>query len=232
MSVDINSALQKARKMIKSDAKADAHILRERAADRNNPAYYADQPKDAYSMMGSMSTSVNESVDEYDDSISNAAFEKALDGMSLQNKSTEMPVFEQAMPQKGAGSKLPKEILESLSNNPIDQDVFDPDYKLKKATQLIAESNKRSNQARPQQRIVEQAQPSVSNVDYSLIKTIVEDCMRKYAASITKKILTESVGSGGDALKAIRIGDKFSFITSSGDLYEAELKFKKNVNKK
>ena len=73
----------------------------------------------------------------------------------------------------------------------------------------------------------------MNGVDYSLIKTIVEDCIRKYAGSITKKILSEQKNQQSltDQLKAIRIGESFTFITSNGDLYEAELKFKKNINK-
>lgn len=70
-------------------------------------------------------------------------------------------------------------------------------------------------------------------MDYSLIKTIVEDCVRKYASSITKKVLSEqkNIAISDDQLRAIRIGESFTFITSNGDLYEAELKFKKNINK-
>ena len=46
---DFKEALQKAKKMIHNDAKNDAHIIRERVADRNQAKYYRDQPSDAFS---------------------------------------------------------------------------------------------------------------------------------------------------------------------------------------
>ena len=64
-----------------------------------------------------------------------------------------------------------------------------------------------------------------------MIKMIVEDCMKKYTSALKKSMINESKNSD-DSLKAMKIGDKFSFITKNGDLYEAELKFVKNINKK
>ena len=73
---------------------------------------------------------------------------------------------------------------------------------------------------------------TVSNIDYSLIKTIVEDCMRKYAASITKKILNESKSlqeNSESQVKLMRIGERFTMLDDEGNLYEATLKFKKKI---
>ena len=77
-------------------------------------------------------------------------------------------------------------------------------------------------------------QPIVqSNIDYSMIKMIVEDCMRKYTSALKKSILSESkINENVGTLQAMKIGDKFSFITSNGDLYEAKLTFIKNMNTK
>ena len=128
-------------------------------------------------------------------------------------------------------SKLPTEILESFKSNPIncgnlptssvldiinegtDKPLFKEESKIEQSTPII---------------------PTTTNIDYSMIKMIVEDCLRKQLASIKKTILTESANKNNDdsTLKAMKIGNKFSFITDNGDLYEAKLTFIKNVNKK
>ena len=57
--------------------------------------------------------------------------------------------------------------------------------------------------------------------------------MRKYTSALKKSILNESKNADTNGtLKAMKVGDKFSFITDNGDLYEAKLTFIKNLNKK
>ncbi len=132
-------------------------------------------------------------------------------------------------------SKLPKEILESFKNKQIDTTPLGFGIN----TSILDEINYKTqgqlfNQQKPkQQTVTEQKniQTQTSNVDYSMIKMIVEDCMKKYTSSLKKSIINESKNND-DILKAMKIGDKFSFITNNGDLYEAELKFIKNINNK
>lgn len=136
-------------------------------------------------------------------------------------------------------SKLPMEIIESFKNNPIScnnpysmggsvLDMLQGNQK-----QQITESVKNDDND-----IVESAktvkQPIVQQtVDYSMIKMIVEDCLRKQLNSIKKTIITESANKANDGnVRAMRIGDKFNFITDDGDLYEAKLTFIKNINNK
>lgn len=139
-------------------------------------------------------------------------------------------------------SKLPKEILESFKTKQIDatplgygvsSSILD---EVNYRTQGKLYKEETTSAPQPQQQIIEtvQATPTVqTNVDYSMIKMIVEECMRKYVGSLKKTILNESKNNiSTDELKAMKIGDKFSFITKNGDLYEAELKFIKNLNKK
>jgi hypothetical protein len=72
-----------------------------------------------------------------------------------------------------------------------------------------------------------------ASVDYSMIKMIVEESVRKYTSALKKSILSEAKQSqNNDTLKALKIGDKFTFVTDNGDLYEAKLTFVKNINKK
>ena len=64
-----------------------------------------------------------------------------------------------------------------------------------------------------------------------MIKMIVEDCMRKYSSALKKHILTENkTTQDSGTLQAMKIGNKFSFIDSKGNLYEATLKKVKKLD--
>lgn len=134
-------------------------------------------------------------------------------------------------------SKLPKEILESFKTKQIDPSPLG--YGV--SSSILDEVNyrtqgklyKEETKSQPQKQIVETTQSTNnSTVDYSMIKMIVEECMRKYVGTLKKTILNESKSNSSDELQAMKIGDRFSFITKNGDLYEAELKFIKNLNNK
>ena len=135
-------------------------------------------------------------------------------------------------------NNLPPEILESMMSNKIDTSslgngisstgsILDQLNGITKGKLL--ENAKQKNE-KPKQIVNEEKLPST--IDYSVIKSIVEDCMRKYSSSIKKSIINENKKINEDnSLQAMKIGNKFSFITKNGDLYEANLKFIKNVNK-
>jgi hypothetical protein len=140
-------------------------------------------------------------------------------------------------------SKLPVEILESFKSKQIDTTLLNGGMTKSNGSvldQLDMLTNGKVLQQevkqQPQQVIKEtvQVQPQItSTVDYSMIKMIVEDCMRKYTSALKKSILSESkTNENVGTLQAMKIGDKFSFITSNGDLYEAKLTFIKNMNTK
>ena len=68
-------------------------------------------------------------------------------------------------------------------------------------------------------------------------KLVVEEIVRKYAGSITKKVLSESKGSTTSTVNTMMLGEKFKFLTDDGDIYECTTKLvgnikdrKKNVN--
>lgn len=144
--------------------------------------------------------------------------------------------YQETVPTK-TNSKLPKEILESFKNKQIDTTALS----VATSPSILDEVNYKTQGQLFNTEVKQKQQPIVnniaeniaptSNVDYSMIKMIVEECVRKYTSSLKKSILNESK-TNDDCLKAMKIGDKFSFITKNGDLYEAELKFVKNINKK
>lgn len=127
-------------------------------------------------------------------------------------------------------SKLPQSILESFKTNKIESmripaSVLDG-IDIKPIQEVRKEKPIRESISTP-------IPSSNSSIDYSLLKTIINEAvrenMKKYAAAMTKKIISESTSSSNN-VQAIKLGNKFSFITENGDIYEATLKYKSNLN--
>lgn len=142
---------------------------------------------------------------------------------------------------------LPLEVMQSFKEKRIDTALLNPMDSGGSVLDELQALTKKPNQEKlqetkqyKQQPIVEQYQQTQPinttiqpTVDYSIIKMIVEDCMKKSLSSI-KKTINESrnIELESNNLQALKIGEKFSFITENGDLYEAKLEFKKNIKKK
>lgn len=165
--------------------------------------------------------------------------------MNAYPQTSQMPQMPQYIPQTqpmGMGSsKLPSAILESFKNKQIDTSVMGLSTtgsvldRINFNTQgALFEQTQPKQEVKEVKVVTEQTQPTVStSVDYSMIKMIVEECMRKYSSALKKAIINESKTTSNEGtLKAMKVGDKFSFITDNGDLYEAKLTFIKNINKK
>ena len=129
--------------------------------------------------------------------------------------------------QTMAHSKLPREILESFSKNPIEV----PEYSGSILDEIGVPQVQQIPNEKPMMVTENKVQPTVSGVDYSLIKTIVEDCLRKSMASLKKSMLNESVNNDNQ-LAVMKIGESFKFVTSNGNIYEAKLVKKGNINEK
>lgn len=139
--------------------------------------------------------------------------------------------------------KLPKEILESFQNKQINTSALGIGISGANGGSILDDLNAVTNGEtfKEVEVIKEQEVPKVQeqqtvvtsqNIDYSMIRMIVEDCMKRYTSALKKSILSESKNlvTNESELRAMKIGDKFSFITKNGDLYEAKLEFKKNIN--
>ena len=118
-----------------------------------------------------------------------------------------------------SASKLPPEILESMIGTPI------------KPTP--SHSPQRAIREQTYSQPVQQMPVVQQTIDYSLIKTIIEDVVKKNNAALKKSILTESKNMVDSSnLNIMKIGDKFQFLTDDGNLFEATLTFKKNIKNK
>ena len=225
MAMDTNkfeAIKNKARKMIHEDAKADSHIIKARQADRNNPAFFRDQPVDAYSQVTSFnnqasSQPINEEYDNSEERLYTAIDNRMESYMG--NKQPKQMNYQGQAPTQ-INKNLPKEILESFSKNYIDTNALDPD---RPVLDRIGVTNGRQvieNVNQPQQQV-----QGGGKVDYELIKSIVESTVKKYVSALSKKMLTEN-----NDLTMVQVGaKKINLVTRDGDIYEANLVKKGNV---
>jgi hypothetical protein len=88
-------------------------------------------------------------------------------------------------------------------------------------------------QPQRKQQITEQVAPvqqtfTTGGVDYPMIRTIVEDIVRKYAQSLKKNLVTEGVG--GAEVNTIALVKTFKFLDSKGNIYECSMRKVSNIN--
>jgi hypothetical protein len=135
-----------------------------------------------------------------------------------------------------------EEYSETKSYDALDGEKELPNIDIKSAMEKYRRSNQMQQPQKPKLTQhpsygrtniskVEEHTYANNGIDYSMIKMIVEDTIRKYMSAFTKKIINEGKTGTGDNLKLFRIGDSFQFLTKDGDLYKAKLTFIKNVNK-
>lgn len=122
---------------------------------------------------------------------------------------------------------MPKAILESFRENPGQE------------ASLSVLGNVDTSQFTQQNNIIpEQKTPPTNSsaIDYSLLKSFIDNAVqenvKKYMSALSKKLLNESKSSADNNVQAVKLGNTFSFITSKGDVYEATLKYKTNIQKK
>ncbi len=148
------------------------------------------------------------------------------DGSSATRNQGGMVLSEKAIKK----SKLPQKVIESMQKNPLNinpqASVLDG-LNLSSLTELREET----------QHQAPTPQPAGGVIDYSLLKTIINEAVhenvKRYMTVLSKKLLTENVNiNGTNTIQAVKFGDKFSFITENGDVYEATLKYKTNLNAK
>lgn len=121
---------------------------------------------------------------------------------------------------------IPREILESFATNKIDDSalldgVFDSQNVLSMLDEGVQAKVTESVQTQPIQQVLTQS------VDYPMIRTIVEDVVRKQIGALSKKMLNESKTSD---ISTITLGKTFKFLAKNGDIYEAKLQKIGNIN--
>ena len=161
----------------------------------------------------------------------------------------ELKMIQAGIPKdKIASSKLPSAIKEAIASNPLIVTSTDPKMDaftaklaavqgVQKAANImnqLDEEDKEKENAR-KAALTESLQHTV-NVDYGLIKTIVENAVKSLKDEI-KNELNESINrnrQNNDAsLKVMKMANKFLFLDSEDNIYECQMVYKgKNKSRK
>ena len=156
--------------------------------------------------------------------------------VSTESMMTARPQRNMTEVPRNVNSNIPRAIVESFSKNPIDTSMIGS---IGGSSNSVLDTIGIQEQARTVQpqntssTIQEQhtVQTQVQGIDYPMIRTIVEDIVRKYTSSLSKKILSESKGSVNE-LTTMTLGKSFKFLDRQGNIYEATLKKIGNINNK
>lgn len=156
--------------------------------------------------------------------------------VSTESMMTARPQRNMTEVPRNVNSNIPRAIVESFSKNPIDTSMISS---IGGSSNSVLDTIGIQEQARTVQpqntssTIQEQhtVQALAQGVDYPMIRTIVEDIVRKYTSSLSKKMLSESKGSVNE-LTTMTLGKSFKFLDRQGNIYEATLKKIGNINNK
>ena len=129
---------------------------------------------------------------------------------------------------------MPKAVLESFRQNPGKEASISVLGGLDISQFQKQQSQKNVVQEHMVQQ--QQAMTQVGGVDYSLLKTIINEAVqenvKKYMSALSKKLISEGIGGKGNEIQAIKIGKKLSIITENGDIYSSSLQKVGNVRDK
>ncbi len=141
--------------------------------------------------------------------------------------------------------KLPKDILDALIQNPIQEHnqitglsvldnipikpqraVVNEDYgygekPIPTTSEMFANKNRNYGQTTVQQ-------PSV-NVDYGLISTIIKAAISEEISKLRKTMINESKQNNANGDVIIKVGNGIQFITNNGNVYEGKVKLVGNI---
>ena len=156
------------------------------------------------------------------------------------------PMMQAPINNGNINSNVPSIIRESFQKNPIDMSMLGQGSILDTIgvknqnrnninEQVSSTDNsqfndfvKRENQSRP----IVQESINGGQIDYPMIRTIVEDIVRKYTSSLSKKMLNESSNGRLNELTTFTVGKSFKILDKQGNIYEATLKKIGNINNK
>ena len=161
------------------------------------------------------------------------------------DRKTQAPTTSMTMGENAAN--VPQAIREAFMSNPIDDSML---------YNAIATQGDGRELDFLNEMIVPQTQPQVvqptqnvrqivnegmgyqtsqtsQQIDYPMIRTIVEEIVRKYAISLKKNVLSENKQIQPiNQVNTIALGETFKFLTKNGDIFECTMKKVGNINKK
>lgn len=146
---------------------------------------------------------------------------------------------------KLANSKLPDFIKESIVSNPLNVDPTLVDSKmtqfteqlgqklgLQKSVSILQQLDEIDSQKAQTPTITEDVNKGGGNIDYGMIKMIVENVINEKLSNLTNT-LNESIQRSSPSLNVMSIKDKFLYLDDQDNIYECQMVYKgKNKRKK
>lgn len=162
------------------------------------------------------------------------------------DRKTQAPTTSMKMGENAAN--VPQAIREAFMSNPIDDSMLynaittqGDGRELDFLNEMVEMPQQQPQIVQPTQNVrqivnegmgYQTAQPS-QQIDYPMIRTIVEEIVRKYAISLKKNVLSENKQTQPiNQVNTIALGETFKFLTKNGDIYECTMKKVANINKK
>lgn len=131
-------------------------------------------------------------------------------------------------------SKMPKEIIESIRSKPliVKETSDDAMTELVKRVSPKMKMNEETEKPKFSDYINSSTNnnAAVQQIDYSLIKLIINDAIKENLSQIKSTLLTEN--KNDKKVSCVRLGDTLQFLDSDGNLFEAKLTFKRNIKKR
>lgn len=150
------------------------------------------------------------------------------------NRKTQAPIATRQMGQNA--SNVPQAIREAFMNNPIDDSALYQGLSDGRDISFLTEGLAPKQQVAPPQNVRQIVNEGMGTqmtqqIDYPMIRTIVEEIVRKYAVSLNKKIINESKQTPNQ-VNTIALGETFKFLDNDGNIYECTMKKVGNVKNK
>jgi hypothetical protein len=144
------------------------------------------------------------------------------------------------------GRNIPRGIVESILNNPLDMPIENSDMDelenrlmgnmpgIKAAANILERVDKQEKEAKAKinENIIPRQNTS-SNIDYELLKTIIESCIDEKINDL-KQVLNESVSHQSyiPSMKMMNFKDNFYFVDNDDNVFECVMKYKGKRKKK
>lgn len=176
--------------------------------------------------------------------------EMLTEGLMTTSRNRETTAPMPTMQQMGQNAaNMPKAILEEFMSNPIDDSALYAALGEQGDGRSLSFLTEGMGNTQPTQTVVPpqnvrqlvnegmggqvvQTPQAAQSIDYPMIRTIVEEIVRKYAVSLNKKIMTESKQTATPSqVNTIALGESFKFLTKDGTIYECTMKKVGNINK-
>lgn len=196
-------------------------------------------------------------IEQYDSQVFGAIPENMLQEQESHkyNAEEEMKRLKEIESQGGRpainleGRNIPKEIVESIINNPLDLKPIEDtrmtqleeklaNKGIQKAVNVLkkVETNEKEERMKLNEGLTS-SQPVSGNVDYGIIKAIIQECLKEMKEEIKtefKTSLNESVGHQAyvPSMKYLSFKDNFYLVDNDDNVFECVMKYKGKRKKK